>query len=140
MTRLQSVAFSTLMKNRTDQFTKRESELMEAVYVLGKASAQQIESELDSPPSNAAVRALLSKLVEKGHLEYKKEGRQFIYRPTVAPDEAGKRVLRNAVATFFDGSLSQAVAGFLSNKETEISKEELQALEELVAEAKRKEV
>ncbi|MDP4610505.1 MAG: BlaI/MecI/CopY family transcriptional regulator [Opitutales bacterium] len=122
-----------------EKLTKRESELMDVIYKLGEASAADVETQLPNAPSNAAIRTLLGILVDKGHLKFEKRGRRFIYKPTVARQKAGRSALSDAVTTFFDGSLSQAVAGLLSGKSDKISIHELNELEQLIADAKRRE-
>ena len=127
------------MKPKRSKLAKREREILDAVYLLGCGSATDIEAHIENPPSNAAIRTLLGILVDKGHLKFEKEGRKFIYSPTISRSKAGRSALSDAVTTFFDGSLSQAVAGFLSSDETTLSAEELERLEALIARAKEKE-
>jgi len=121
------------------KLTKRESELMDVIYKLGEASAAHVETHLPNAPSNAALRTLLGILVDKGHLKFEKRGRRFIYMPTVARQKAGRCALSDAVTTFFEGSLSQAVAGLLSGQRDKISLDELNELEQLIGDAKRRE-
>lgn len=119
------------------KLAKRESELMEAIFTLGEASASDIENQLVNPPSNAAIRTHLSILVEKGHLKFRKEGRRFIYTPTTSRAIAGSNALKNTLKTFFDGSLSHAVAGLLSNTDTQLSDDDIQRLEYLIQKSKK---
>ena len=64
-------------------------------------------------PTDAAVRATLRILVEKGHLRYESDGPRYVYFPTVPRDEARRSALRHLVATFFDGSTEGAMAALL---------------------------
>ncbi|MEM1224004.1 MAG: BlaI/MecI/CopY family transcriptional regulator [Verrucomicrobiota bacterium] len=127
------------MDRKSAKLAKRESEILEAIYLLGEASARDLEESMENPPSNAAIRTLLGILVDKGHLKFKKKGRRYIYTPTLSREKAGRSALSNAIATFFEGSLSQAVAGLLSSKDSKLNAEELERLEALIAKAKQKE-
>ena len=129
--------FQHLMKSK-ERLTKRESEVMDAAYSLGEASAAEIGDILDSPPSNAALRSLLGILVDKGLLGFRKDGRRFIYSPTTAREQAGSNALMNTLKTFFDGSLSKAVAGMLTNTDTQLSDEEIKHLEQIIKTSKEK--
>ena len=54
----------------TPSLSRREREIMDALYAMGRASAAQVREKLPSPPSYSAVRALLRILEEKGHLRH----------------------------------------------------------------------
>lgn len=54
--------------------TRREREIMDIVYRLGRASAQEVLDNLAEPPSYSAVRALLRLLEERGHVRHVEEG------------------------------------------------------------------
>ena len=58
---------------KTPALTRREREIMDILYRLGRASAQEVLDNLDSPPSYSAVRALLRLLEERGHAKHVKE-------------------------------------------------------------------
>ena len=51
--------------------TRREREIMDAVFTLGnRASAEQIRECLINPPSDSAVLAMLARLEKKGYLKH----------------------------------------------------------------------
>ena len=120
------------------QLSKRERQIMEAVYARGEASANDVMDDLPDPPTRTAVRTFLRILEEKGHLVHRKEGREFVYRPTRPIGQVGKSVLRRVLATFFGGSLEKAVAAHLSDPKAAPSEEELQRLQKLIDEARQK--
>ena len=127
-----------MKKPTPPSYNKRESELMDAIHLRGSSSAVEIESNLANPPSNAAIRTTLRILVQKGHLRYEKKGRSFIYHPVVNRQEAGQKILKKTIATFFDGSLTQAIAGFIDRKDQIPSLEELEQLNALITKAQQK--
>lgn len=111
---------------------------MDIIYAHGEASGADILAELPDPPARGAVRVMLRILEEKGHLEHYKRGRKYIYRPTLSSKRVGPPALRRVVDTFFGGSLRNAVAAHLAQRNTDVSDEELQRLAELIRQARRK--
>ncbi len=93
---------------------------------------------MHEPPSYSSVRKLLTILVEKGHLKYRKDEGKYVYRPTKPREKAGQSALMRVLSTFYENSLEQAVAAMISNREITPSSEELQRLGEMIEDAKRK--
>ena len=119
--------------------SRRERQIMDAIYARGHASAIEVWQSLADRPSRTTVRTLLRILEEKGHLRHEKRSRQFIYRPVRPRRRAGQSALRRVLQTFFDGSLEKAVAAHLSNPSGKLSDEELQRLVDLIKEARNRE-
>ena len=61
--------------------SRRERQILDVVYALGRASALQVMAKLPDAPSKTAVRTFLRILEEKGHLVHEEEGRTYVYRP-----------------------------------------------------------
>ena len=110
---------------------------MEIIYNRGQASVAEVLAAIPSPPSYSAIRATLRLLEDKGHLTHKKEGRKYIFLPTMAPAKVRRSALKNLLHTFFDGSVENAVASLLDMSATELSQEELNRLAKLIDEAKK---
>jgi len=117
--------------------SRRERQIMDVIYRLGRASVADVMGELPDPPSYSAVRALLRVLEEKGHLKHKKEGARYIYLPTRPRHNAGRSALRRILQTFYDGSTEKAVAALLDASDSKLSPEELDRLSRLIEEARR---
>ncbi len=111
---------------------------MDIVFVRGEATGAEIRAELPKTPTRGALRTMLRILEEKGHLTHSKKGREFVYRPTRSKKRVGPPALRRVVDTFFGGSLGNAVAAHLAQRNTDISDEELQRLAKLIREARKK--
>jgi len=116
--------------------SRRERQLMETIYRLGRASAQEVREALPDPPSYSAVRALLRVLVDKGHLKHRLDGPRYVYSPTVPREKARTRALRQIVGTFFEGSAGAAAATLLDLSHDDLSPEELDHLESLIRKAR----
>ena len=52
----------------------RERQIMAIIYRLGKATANEVQSQLPDAPSNSAVRGMLRLLEETGHLKHEYDG------------------------------------------------------------------
>ncbi|MFK7845760.1 MAG: BlaI/MecI/CopY family transcriptional regulator [Rhodothermales bacterium] len=118
-----------------EQLSRRERQIMDAIYRVGKATAAQVMDEIPDPPSYSAVRAMLRILVEKGHLSHDKVGARYIYKPTVSQKRAKKSALHHVLATFFEGSVTQAMAALIDLSD-DLSPEELERLSSLIENAK----
>lgn len=117
--------------------SRRERQIMEILYRLGRASAAEVLDAMPDPPSYSAVRATLRLLEEKGEVKHAKDGRRYRYQPTTDPSRARRSALRNLLRTFFDGSVEHAVASLLDMKARTLSAEELERLSALIDEAKK---
>jgi len=115
--------------------SRREREIMDVVYRLGRATAQDVRDQLADPPSYSAVRALLRILEDKGHLNHHQDGPRYVYVPTVPREKARATALRQLVRTFFDGSAGAAALALL-DLSSELSDAELARLEALVERAR----
>ena len=78
--------------------TRREREIMDIVYRLGRASAQEVLDNLADPPSYSAVRALLRLLEERGHVRHIEEGGRYVFLPAVPRGEARRKALAHVVS------------------------------------------
>ena len=120
------------------QLSRRERQIMDLFFQHGPLTANQVIELLPDNPSNATIRTLLRILEDKGQLAHEKEGRQFVYFTVTRHDQAGTSTFKNMLNTFFKGSITDAVATFINDPDTNISEEELQELEKLVKKSRKK--
>jgi BlaI family transcriptional regulator, penicillinase repressor len=118
------------------QLSRRERQIMDVVYRLGKATVTDVLERLPDPPSYSAVRALMRILEEKGHLSHEQDGPRYVYLPTVPRDAAQASALSHLVRTFFGGSAEAAVAALLDLPEHGMSEGELTRLSRLIDDAR----
>ena len=118
------------------QLSRRERQIMDAIYTRGRATAAEVLEGLPDPPSYSAVRAMLRILEEKGALRHEYDGPRYVYIPTVPRESAQKSALRHLVSTFFGGSTAQAVAALLDDKDAKLSTQEIDRLAKLIEDAK----
>ena len=117
-----------------DPLSRRERQIMDIVYRLARVSVSQVHETMNDAPSYSAVRALMGTLVDKGHLAHERDGRRYVYTPTVPQEQASASALHRVVTNFFGGSAVQAALALVSDKTLEPS--ELQALEAAIAQAR----
>ena len=123
--------------DKQGKFSRRERQIMDALYKLGKASAAQIVEQIADPPSTTAIRTLLTILEKKGHVRHESDGTRYIYEPLVAREQMSKRAMDSLLKTFFDNSVERAVAALLTRKDADVSRDELDRLSRLIEKAKR---
>jgi predicted transcriptional regulator len=101
------------VSNDPSHLSRRESQIMDIVYELGRARAADVLERLPDPPSYSAVRALLRVLEDKGHLRHEQEGPRYVYLPTTPRERARDSAMRRVVRTFFGGSAEHAMAALM---------------------------
>lgn len=124
-------------KQGKDGFSRREREIMEALYKLGKASAAQILDEIPNAPTYTAIRSHLAILERKGHVRHASDGTRYIYQPLVGREQMGRRAIDSLMKTFFDNSVERVVTELLTRKDADVSRAELDRLSKLIDKAKR---
>jgi BlaI family transcriptional regulator, penicillinase repressor len=127
-----------MAKRKSTELSRRERQIMDAVYETGQATVSEAIERMADPPSYSAVRALLNILVEKGVLRVDRDSRQFIYRPTKPRRQVGRSRIKQVVQTFFDGSLEKAMAAMIETHDVELTSEEIEKLQALVEQARQK--
>jgi predicted transcriptional regulator len=114
-------------KTTTERLTRREREIMNALFALGnRASAEEIRARLTSPPGDSSVRVMLARLEKKGCLKHQPDGLRYIYSATISPAAAKKTALQQFLQTFFGGSLRQMMTALVT--EASWTDDELDAL------------
>jgi predicted transcriptional regulator len=126
-----------MRKDGHRNLSRRERQIMDILYRRGRATAAEIHEALPDPPTYSAVRAKLRVLEEKGHVRHEEEALRYVYVPTVARDTARRSALRHLVSTFFEGSVEQAVAALVDLSASNLSREELDRISNLIEEAKK---
>jgi len=117
--------------------SRRERQIMDILFRLGRATAADVMAELPNEPSYSTVRTQLRVLEQKGHVRHEQEGLRFVYTPVVARNTARKSALRHVIATFFDGSPEKAVAALLGGEAAKLTDEQLDRIADLIAKTRK---
>lgn len=118
------------------RLAKREREILDILYRLGRATASQVLEQLEGDRSDSTVRTQLRLLERKGHVRHEMDGTRFVYMPTVPLHKARRSALRHLMTTFFDGSPERVVAALLGDSRT-VSDDELDRIAALITRAKK---
>jgi predicted transcriptional regulator len=113
--------------------SERELEILKVLWELGSGSVREVHQRL-CPGGELAfntVQSILRIMEDKGLVEHRAEGRTFIYSPRYSRERLTSRFL----AKVFDGALDQLVLSVLQARD--VSPEELQELERIIARARR---
>jgi len=119
-----------------DGFSRREREIMNALYKLGKATAAQIQAEIADPPTYTAIRTHLTILEKKGHVRHGMDGPRYLYEPRVAREKMAQKAVKSMLSTFFGNSVEEVVAALLNQDDLKLSRAELDRLSRLIEKAK----
>ena len=122
-------------RNPAARLSRRERQIMDVIFRRGNATVAEVLAELAEPPSYSAVRATLGILEEKGLLKHRKDGRRFVYSPTIPRTRARRSALRHIVTTFFDGSAEGAVTALLELESSDLSQDALKRIKKRIEEA-----
>jgi len=112
--------------------SKRERQIMDRLYRLGRATANEILEGLTGSPSSSTVRTQLRVLEAKGYVRHEEHGLRFVYTPTVPRHSARRSALKHLVETFFEGSNAKVVAALLGGEGSRVTDEELDRIVALI--------
>ena len=127
---------SHMPKPATERLTRREREIMNAVFALeNRASAEDVRAKLTVPPSDSSVRVMLARLERKGFLRHQQDGLRYIYSATTSPAAAKRTALQQYLRTFFGGSLRQMMTALV--REGSWADEDLDALKAEIERARK---
>lgn len=125
------------MSAKSHDLSRRERQIIDAIYARGEATAAEIHASIPNPPSYSGIRGLLRILEEKGLLKHREDGPRYVFTPTMPREKASRSALQRVVETFFGGSPADAVAALVDAKDSKLSPDELKRIEMIIKEAKR---
>jgi|SRR6185312_8375771 len=117
--------------------SRRERQIMEVLYRLGKASAAEVRENLANPPSYSAVRAHLALLEGKGQVRFETDGTRYIYEPVVPREEMARNVMSGVLHTFFDSSIEKVVATLIDQSDAPLGRDQLDRLAAMIEQARK---
>jgi predicted transcriptional regulator len=115
--------------------SRRERQIMEIVYRLGRATVAEVMEKLTGRPAYSTVRAQLGVLESKGHLRHEEENLRYVYLPTVPHRTMRQSALRYLVKTFFDDSPDLLVEALLGKEK--MTPAQLERIAELIDRARK---
>lgn len=111
----------------------RESQVMTALYRLGKATAAQLLEEIPDLPSYSAVRSTLRVLREKELVHVTgARGTAKEYAPAGARERVARSAVVHMLDTFFAGDVRRAVTSLLDESALGLSPAELRHIDRMI--------
>ena len=94
-----------------------ELECLKALWRLGNGSVKDVRDVLTENRSLAytTVMTILDRLVRRGAVERKKDGRAFVYAAVLEREHARKLAVKELVDTYFNSSM-QALRSYLDHQ------------------------
>jgi BlaI family penicillinase repressor len=112
--------------------------VMKVLWERGTSTLAEVVKELEGRLAwkPRTVQSLIRRLTDKGALAVEAVGREFRYSPAVAQDQCQHEESVSFLDRVFNGRLAPFVAGMMEREE--VSKDDLTALREMLAEAEKK--
>src|SRR5215813_12016158 len=126
-----------MTKGSQSSLARRERAIMDVLYKLERATVAEVFAALPGKPHYSTVRAQLRVLEEKGHVRHEEDGLRYVYIPAVSRDVARRSAFRHLVDTFFEGSAEKAAAALLGGEVSQLSPDELERLQRMIAKSRK---
>ena len=111
--------------------SESEWQVMKAVWSGPPKTLPEILSALQFTGwSKTTIQTYLSRLVKKGALTTQRQGKGYLYYPTLSQSQCQIEQSRSFLHRVYDGSLSKMVLGFVESGS--LSPEELEELKALI--------
>lgn len=109
------------------RLTRKEEELMQALWKLEQAFVKDIIEQLPEPkPHYNTVSTVIRKLESEGFVTHEDFGGTYRYLPKISKEAYQRQFLGDSMAAYFDNSYKNMVAFFA--REKKITPEELQEI------------
>jgi predicted transcriptional regulator len=113
------------------KLSKSEEQLMQYIWEFEQAFLNDLIEKYPEPkPASSTVATLLKRMKKKGYIDYEQMGRSRRYYPLVKKSDYFSQHINGLIKKFFDDSPSTFASFF--TKETGLSDEELEELQEII--------
>ena len=109
------------------KLAKREEQIMQVYWDLGRAFIKEVIPHLPEPkPHYNSVATMVKILEEKGFLDHDSVGNVYRYFPIISREDYQKHAMKDIVSQYFDNSYPRMLAFFA--KEQNLTEDELQEI------------
>lgn len=122
-------------KGNKPRLSPLESAAMQVVWSKQQATADDVRIELAKRQDlkDSTIRTILRRLEEKGYLTHDVDGRTYVYRPRVEPQNVASQQVRGIIDRFCRGSVENLLVGMVDDNL--ITPDKLRELAERIEEA-----
>lgn len=118
--------------NTTPSISEAEFQVMKVIWGKSPVSTTEVVTELEKTTDwkPKTIQTLLSRLVKKDVLSFKREGRVFVYTPLVKESDYLSQESDSFLKRFYNGTLNAMVVNFLD--QDGLSDDEIERLREIL--------
>lgn len=128
-----------MSRRASPALTDAELRIMRALWELERATVNEIIKRMQrqgtAAPAYNSVLTILGILERKGYVTHEKDGRAFLFEPTVDHSVARKSALAHVLSKFFDNSPSLLFLDLFGREG--LARDELRGVRELLEQAGR---
>jgi len=124
--------------SRVPEISDAEWEVMRVLWSRHPLTAQDVVDAL-APHTDwnpRTIKTMLNRLMKKGALGYRADGKRYFYFPRVAQNECVRAESKSFIKRVFGGALSPMIAHFIESDD--ISEQDLEELRKLLARKREK--
>lgn len=119
------------------KISEAELEVMKVLWEENPLTSKEIIKRLHHMAwSDNTIKTFLNRLLNKGSIKYKAEGRTYLYSPTISYDKYLSKENKNFLNVIYNGATNLLISKFI--EEEELSDEDIKELQDML-ENKRKE-
>jgi BlaI family penicillinase repressor len=121
------------MARNTPNISDAEWQVMDAVWAGSPVTANEIVERLAGQTdwNPRTIKTMLNRLVRKGALGFKAEGKRYLYEPRVTRDDCVRAQSRSFLSRVFGGATGEALLHFV--EENDLSPAEIEQLKKVLA-------
>jgi predicted transcriptional regulator len=106
-----------MARPKSETLTPREAEIMDVLWKLGAATAEDVRQQLAGNPHDSSVRTMLRVLINKGCVKVDHSVRPATYRAAIPQAKMRTKVTSNLLRRFFSGSAEELVQHLLEDEQ-----------------------
>lgn len=120
------------MKKSLTPLGETEMEVLHHVWQLEEASVNDVRNRIlkERKIAYTTIMTVMKNLAEKGFLQYRKEGKSYVYSPAQKPENVRSGLVKNIVQKVFKGSPMALVQTLVQNES--LSDEERAEIKKLI--------
>ncbi len=107
------------MKKSLTPLGETEMEVLHHVWKLEEATVNEVRSRIleNRKVAYTTIMTVMKNLAEKGFLQYRREGKSYVYSPEIKPESVRFNLIKNLVQKVFKGSPKALIQTLVQNEE-----------------------